>query len=142
MGIWSSIRDFYHRWKPEIDLYGIGFLLLVSALITGRTAAAGIVFVLIVIWDIMRRWGEPWRQIGEKEMERRRRASQAIWQERFDSWFSHLQKEPPPHLEPDQQTRLIPSPTPDGEEPPESPAPIQESEKPASVIPPPVTHDT
>ncbi|TDU71443.1 hypothetical protein EI77_02567 [Prosthecobacter fusiformis] len=144
MGIWSSIRDFYQRWKPEIDLYGVGFLLFGSALVLDKYKAAWVVLGCVLVMDAMRRWGEPYRQIGKAEMERRRRVNKAYWDDRFGQWFSRFHPEPPP-AEPPQPaptTHVIPNPMRDGEEPPESPAPIQIAEKPPAIIPPPVTHDT
>lgn len=144
MGIWSSIRDFYFRWKPEIDLYGISGLLILSAIVTDRWAAAGVVFVAMLIIDAMRRWGEPYRQLGKQELERRRRENKAYWDERFGDLFSRFHQDPedapPPAAAP--STRLIPQPRREDEEPPESPAPIVEPAKPAAPVPPPVTHDT
>lgn len=141
MGIWSSIRDFYRKWKPEIDLYGIGFLLIISALLTNRMLAAGIVFVGMFTLDAMRRWGEPWRQIGEKEWERRRLANQQLWKERMEELFSRFKDEPPL---PTTTTHLIPRPERSELEPdlPESPAPILEPKNSLPPVAPPVTHDT
>ncbi|MEN3940321.1 hypothetical protein WJU23_03430 [Prosthecobacter sp. SYSU 5D2] len=142
MGIWSSIRDFYFRWKPELDLYGISALLILSAIITDRWAAAGIVFIGMLIMDAMRRWGEPYRQLGKAELERRRRENKAYWDERFAEWFGRFQKDPD-DAPPPAATRLIPQPRRDDEEPPpESPALIVEEEKPVIPVPPPVTHET
>lgn len=138
MVIWSSIRDFYRRWKPEIDLYGVGLVLLTSAMVTGRFAAGCIVFALVLIIDAMRRWGEPWRQLGEKEIERRRLASQERWRETLADLKARFGKEPPP-LPP--TTRVIQAPARE-DDLPESPAPIVESVKPAPPPIPPVTHDT
>ena len=138
MVIWSSIRDFYRRWKAEIDLYGVGFVLLTSALVTGRFAAGCIVLALVLIIDAMRRWGEPWRQLGEKELERRRLANQQRWQETVADLRARFTREPPP---PPPATRLIPAPPPE-EDLPESPAPIVEEAKPPAPIIPPVTHNT
>lgn len=144
MGIWSSILDFYRRWKPEIDLYGIGLLCLVSALVTGRHAAAGIVIVLVLLIDAMRRWGEPYRQIGKAEMEQKHRASKAYWEERFSDWFGRHRPDPatPPPQPAAPVTHLIPNPRRDGEDPPESPGGPMLPEKPPVIIPPPVTHET
>lgn len=138
MVTWSSIREFYRRWKPEIDLYGIGFVLLASALVTRRYAAGCIVLAVVLILDAMRRWGEPWRQLGEKEIERRRLASQERWQETLADLKARFSKEPPP-LPP--TTRVIPAP-PRENDLPESPAPIVETAKPPAPFTPPVTHDT
>jgi hypothetical protein len=146
MGIWSFIHDFYSKWKPEIKLYGIGFLLLTSALVKGKWGAAIIIFAGVVILDAMRRWGEPYRQVGEKEFERRRQLNQEIWAERMHNLVSRFRKEPPPlAAEPAPEvTRLIPAPRLDGEDPPESPeaAPLPEPEKTVPPVMPPVTHDT
>ncbi len=144
MGIWSSIRDFYRRWKPEIDIYGIGGLVFFGALVTQKYLAGFIVLVLTLGMDAMRRWGEPYRQAGEKEMERRRQASRAAWEERFADLFGRYRKDSPeaPPAPAPETTHLIPRPMPDGEDPPESPAPIVETEKPAAPAPPVVTHDT
>lgn len=145
MGIWSSIHDFYLRWRPEIRIYGIGLLLFFSAVITGRHTAGSLVLAGMLIMDAMRRWGEPWRQVGEQEFERRRRANQELWAERFSSWLGRNgRKEPPPAAPPTATTLVIPNParTADEDDLPESPAAIVDSEKPAVIIPPPVTHDT
>lgn len=144
MGIWSSIRDFYRKWKPEIDLYGIGFLLLGSALITGRWGAAIIIFVGIFIIDAMRRWGEDYRQLGEQEFARRRQANREFWAERTHDFLSRFRKEPPPSPPAPEVTRLIPATMREDEDPPESPeaAPLPEPEKNVSPVMPPVTHDT
>lgn len=147
MGIWSSIREFYRRRKPEIDLYGIGFLLMGSALVTGRYAAAGVVFAIMILLDVMRRWGEPYRKLGEKEWARRQEVSQAYWREHFTAIRQRLQGDADVD-EPSQTTNIIPAPTPstylgiDDEPPPESPAPLQDSSKPTPPSPPSVTHDT
>lgn len=138
MVIWSSIRDFYRRWKPEIDLYGVGFVLLASALVSRRYAAGCIVLALVLILDAMRRWGEPWRQLGEKEIERRRLASQERWQETISDLKARFRKQPPT---PPPATRFIPAPPPE-DDLPESPAPIVETVKPPAPFTPPVTHDT
>lgn len=138
MVTWSSIRDFYRRWKPEIDLYGVGFVLLSSALVTKRYAAGCIVLVVVLILDAMRRWGEPWRQLGEKEIERRRLASQDRWQETLAGLKARFSKEPPP-LPP--TPRLIPVPARE-DDLPESPPPIVEAVKLPAPFTPPVTHDT
>jgi hypothetical protein len=138
MVTWSSIRDFYRRWKPEIDLYGVGFVLLSSALVTKRYAAGCIVLAVVLILDAMRRWGEPWRQLGEKEIERRRLASQERWQETLADLKARFSKQPPPMPS---TTRVIPAP-PSEEDLPESPPPIVEAVKPPAPIIPPVTHDT
>jgi hypothetical protein len=138
MVTWSSIRDFYRRWKPEIDLYGVGFVLLSSALVTKRYAAGCIVLAVVLILDAMRRWGEPWRQLGEKEIERRRLASQERWQETLADLKARFSKQPPPLSS---TTRVIPAP-PREDDLPESPPPIVEAAKPPAPIIPPVTHDT
>lgn len=166
MGIWLSIRDFCVRWKAELLLYGIGFLLLASALATGKGLAAGVVFFILIVWDVARRWGEPWRQMGEAEFRRRQQASRAYWQERAQAFFARLngnEDDAPAASTPGadghgQPTRLIRQPqagqntalTPSGdpeEEPPESPGGIQETAPPRRTPPPaapevPVTHDT
>lgn len=141
MGIWSSIREFYQTWKPEIHLYGIGFLLMVSGLLTGKWVATCLVFTLLLIMDVMRRWGEPWRQIGEKEMERRRLASRQAWQERLHEWTQRLRGEPPIAAAA-QPAEDVSPPRGNEEDLPESPAPIRETEKPPAPVLPPVTHDT
>jgi hypothetical protein len=138
MVTWSSIRDFYRRWKPEIDLYGVGFVLLSSALVTKRYAAGCIVLAVVLILDAMRRWGEPWRQLGAKEIERRRLASQERWQETLADLKARFSKQPPPMPS---TTRVIPAP-PREDDLPESPPPIVEAVKPPAPIIPPVTHDT
>lgn len=147
MGIWLSIRNFYRRWKPEIDIYGLGFLLMGSALITGRFGAAVIILVIMLMMDAMRRWGEPYRQLGEQEMERRRLANQQFWRERTADFLSRFQKDPDDAPPP--ASRVIPNPqrlppaTDADEPPPESPAPIVASEPPPPTAPiPPVTHET
>jgi len=143
MGIWSSIHDFYLKRKPEIRLYGIGFILLASALIKEKWGAAIIVFVSVVIMDAMRRWGEDYRQLGEQEFARRRQANREFWAERTHAFISRFHQEAPPPDPTAEITRLIPAPRPDGEDPPESPAaPLPEPEKNISPILPPVTHDT
>ena len=144
MGIWSSIREFYRRWKAEIDLYGIGFLLFSSALVVENYKAAWVILFIVLVMDAMRRWGEPYRQMGKREMELRRQASKARWEARFGNLFSRFHKDPdePARTSPPPATYVIPRPRPDGEEPPESPAQIVETAKPAPPVPPPVTHDT
>lgn len=87
MGIWSSILEFCRKWKPELRLYGIGGLLFVCALLTGRFAAGLIVLLGTLAMDAMRRWGEPWRQLGERENERRKQERQQWWEERVASFF-------------------------------------------------------
>lgn len=155
MGIWSSIRDFCTRWKAELLLYGIGFLLLGSALATGKGLAAGVVFFILIVWDVARRWGEPWRQMGEAEFHRRQQASRAYWQERAQGFLARLRGDSDGDDEAaGQATRLIrqpqaaakhprpPTGAPD-EEPSESPTGIQEGPPTPPAPPPaPVTHDT
>lgn len=149
MGIWSSIRDFYRRWKPEIDLYGIGFLLFTSALITKKYTAAIIILFGVLIAHAVRRWGEPYLQAGKEEMERRKRVRKEYWDERFAELFSRFHKtpdDPPPATA--ETTRVIPQPKPqqrldsDQDDLPESPGGIAIAEKPTSPAPPPVTHET
>jgi hypothetical protein len=138
MVTWSSIREFYRRWKPEIDLYSVGFVLLASALVTGRIAAGCIVLAVVLLIDAMRRWGEPWRQLGEKELERRRRVNQERWQETLADLKTRFAKDSPP---PPPATRVIPA-LPREDDLPESPPPIVEATKPPAPAIPPVTHDT
>lgn len=160
MGIWSSIRDFCSRWKAELLLYGIGFLLLGSALATGKGLAAGLVFLILILWDVARRWGEPWRQLGEAEFRRRQQASRDYWQQRAQAFFARLRGGNPDHegdtagqaaaprLIRQPQSQAAPKharyPADDPEdEPPESPGGIQESPPPPPAPPAaPVTHDT
>lgn len=151
MASWSSIRDkayaFYHRWKAEIQIYGIGLLLTFSGLATGRDKAAGIVFGIMILYDLMRRFGEPYRALGEQEYARKQQARQQWWREQTEDLLGRfvVQTPPPPPPAPTSTpTRLIPSPTNSDEEPPESPA----STLPTTDGPPPppptplVTHQT
>lgn len=161
MDIWSSIRDFCSRWKAELLLYGIGFLLLGSALATGKGLAAGLVFLILILWDVARRWGEPWRQLGEAEFRRRQQASRDYWQQRAQAFFARLRGGNPDHDgdtagQAAAATRLIRQPHAQSQpkharhladdpedEPPESPGGIQESPPPPPAPPAaPVTHDT
>lgn len=145
MGIWSSILEFYRRWKPQIDLYGVGFLLFASALATERHKAAALILVLVLITAAVRRWGEPYREIGKEEMELKRRASKAYWDDRFGHWFGRYYQEPPapsPPVTTAPATYLIPRPGRDGEDPPESPGSPMLPDKAPIIIPPPVTHET
>ncbi|MEZ5386759.1 MAG: hypothetical protein R3F13_14700 [Prosthecobacter sp.] len=141
MGIWSSIRDFYRRWRPELLLYGLGFLLLVSALSLGKLAAAMVVFVLMCIADAMRRWGEPYRQHGKALLEIRRRAHQQEIAENVAWFMARFHKEAPPP-----PTPPLESPTPSAEEDaPESPSGPLPDVSPDKLPPPPtgsVTHET
>lgn len=150
MASWLSIRDkayaFYHRWKAEIQIYGIGLLLTFSGLATGRDKAAGIVFGIMILYDLMRRFGEPYRALGEQEYARKQQARQQWWREQTEDLLGRfvVQTPPPPPAPTSAPTRLIPAPTNSDEEPPESPA----STLPTTDGPPPppptplVTHQT
>jgi hypothetical protein len=150
MASWLSIRDkayaFYHRWKAEIQIYGIGLLLTFSGLATGRDKAAGIVFGIMILYDLMRRFGEPYRALGEQEFARKQQARQQWWREQTEDLLGRfvVQTPPPPPAPTSAPTRLIPAPTNSDEEPPESPA----SMLPTTDGPPPppptplVTHQT
>lgn len=150
MASWLSIRDkayaFYHRWKAEIQIYGIGLLLTFSGLATGRDKAAGIVFGIMILYDLMRRFGEPYRALGEQEFARKQQARQQWWREQTEDLLGRfvVQTPPPPPAPTSAPTRLIPAPTNSDEEPPESPA----STLPTTDGPPPppptplVTHQT
>lgn len=140
MGIWSSILEFCRRWKRELRLYGAGLLLVISALATGKWAAACILLAIVIVLDAMHRWGEPWRELGEKEFARRQQANKEYWHEQTAAFLSAFQKDEPP---PAETTRVISRPPADEDEDlPESPAPIVETEKPVLPPPPVVTHDT
>lgn len=140
MGIWSSILEFCRRWKRELRLYGAGLLLITSALASGKWAAACVIFAIVIILDAMHRWGEPWREIGEKEFARRQQANREYWKETAGAFFARFQKEdlPPSASAPPAPIRR---PEPD-EDLPESPGGITEPEKPAPPPAPVVTHDT
>ncbi|SKB05189.1 hypothetical protein SAMN02745166_04198 [Prosthecobacter debontii] len=142
MDIWSSIRDFYRRWKREIHLYGTGFLLFSSALITNRLIAGLIILVLTLLIDAMHRWGEEFRMRGESVMEERKKRNRELIGDLAAKWLTPTpaQEEAPPHLP--ATTRVIPRPALAEEDLPESPSHIREPEKPAPVVMPPVTHDT
>jgi hypothetical protein len=149
MVTWSSIRDkahaFYHRWKAEIQIYGLGLLLTFSGLATGRDKAAGIVFGIMILYDLMRRFGEPYRALGEQEFARRQQARQQWWREQTEDLLGRfVVQSPPPPAAPSTLTRLIPSPSSSEEEPAESPAsPLPETD--GTPPPPPtplVTHQT
>jgi hypothetical protein len=153
MEAWSSIRDktcaFYQRWKAEIHIYGIGLLLTLSGLLTGREKAAAIVFGIMLLYDLMRRFGEPYRALGEQEITRRQQAQQQWWREQTEDLISRFlvrttppaSATPPP---PPPPTRLIAAPGSQDEEPPESPSsPLAEIERPTAPSPIPiVTHPT
>ncbi len=148
MASWSSIRDkahaFYHRWKAEIQIYGLGLLLTFSGLATGRDKAAGIVFGIMILYDLMRRFGEPCRALGEQEFARRQQARQQWWREQTEDLLGRFLVRSDPPTAPPAPTRLIPSPSSSEEEPPESPvSPLPETD--ISPPPPPtplVTHQT
>ncbi len=150
MASWSSIRDnaqvFYQRWKPEIQIYGLGLLLTFSGLATGRDKAAGIVFGIMILYDLMRRFGEPYRALGEHEYARRQQARQQWWREQTEDLLARfiVPSAQPPPTPPPASTRLIPSPSSLEEDPPESPStPLPELD--SAPAPPPtplVTHST
>lgn len=150
MAFWSSIRDkahaFYQRWKAEIQIYGLGLLLTFSGLATGRDKAAGIVFGIMILYDLMRRFGEPYRALGEQEYARRQQVRQQWWREQTEDLLSRfvVPSTPPPPSPPPVPTRLIPSPTSSEEEPPESPStPLPEIDSVPTPPPTPlVTHST
>lgn len=141
MGIWSSIRDFYRRWRPELQIYGLGFMLIISALTLGRFAPAAIVFVLMCIADAMRRWGEPYRQHGKALLEIRRRAHQQEIAENVAWFMARFRKTPPPS-----PALPLESPAPPADEDaPESPSGPLLDISPDKLPPPPagsVTHET
>jgi hypothetical protein len=149
MAFWSSIRDkahaFYQRWKAEIQIYGIGLLLTFSGLATGRDKAAGIVFGIMILYDLMRRFGEPYRALGEQEFARRQQARQQWWREQTEDLLGRfIVQPPPPPPATTAPTRLIPAPLGTEEDLPESPSsPLPETD--SSPTPPPtpvVTHPT
>ena len=150
MAFWSSIRDkahaFYQRWKAEIQIYGLGLLLTFSGLTTGRDKAAGIVFGIMILYDLMRRFGEPYRALGEQEFARRQQAQQKWWREQTEDLLGRFvvrSTPPPPTIPPPASTRLIPAPDSPEEDLPESPStalPDIESELPPPT--PVVTHPT
>ena len=94
MASWSSIRDkahaFYHRWKAEIQIYGLGLLLTFSGFATGRDKAAAIVFCITILYDLMRRFGEPYRALGEQEYARRQQVRQKWWREQTEDLLSRF----------------------------------------------------
>ncbi len=152
MGTWSSIRDkasaFYHRWKPEIQIYGVGLLLTFSGLANGRHKAAGIVFTLMIVYDLMRRYGEPYRALGEQEFARRSQERRQWWKEQTEDLLSRFvvpTSVPPPAVPQSEppSTRLILRPAVDDEEPPESPSSsLPDHDTPPPMPPPLVTHQT
>lgn len=149
MVTWSSIRDkahaFCHRWKAEIQIYGIGLLLTFSGLCTGREKAAGIVFGIMILFDLLRRFGEPYRALGEQEFTRRQQARQQWWREQTEDLIGRFVVQSPLPTPPSPaSTRLIPAPSSSGEDPPESPASIlPETDRPPTLPPTPVvTHPT
>lgn len=151
MASWSSIRDkahaFYHRWKAEIQIYGLGLLLTFSGLATGRDKAAAIVFCITILYDLMRRFGEPYRALGEQEYARRQQARQQWWREQTEDLLSRFivpSAPPPPTTPPPASTRLIPSLSSSKEDPPESPStPLPEIDSVPTPPPTPlVTHST
>ncbi len=149
MASWSSIRDkahaFYHRWKAEIQIYGLGLLLTFSGLATGRDKAAAIVFGIMILYDLMRRFGEPYRALGEQEYARRQQAQQKWWREQTEDLLARFVVPSAPPTTPPPPTRLIPSPLITAEEdPPESPAsPLPETDgSPPPPLTPFVTHQT
>lgn len=145
---WSSIRDsvisFIRRWKPELQIYGTGFLLMASALYTGRMAAALVIFGLIILAHLMYHYGEPYRRHGEAEFARRRQENREYWDQLFAGFRARFQPGRDADRTPASSTRIISAPAtgPTAADLPESPEPIVES--PAVIEPPrpPVTHET
>ncbi len=148
MDTWSSFRDkaelFYRTWKPEIQIYGIGFMLTICGILTRRDKAALIVFGLTIIYDLMRRYGEPYRQLGEQEILRRQKKQQQWWKEQTEDILHRFIGRRADQDRPKETvTRLIPAPTRQGEDPPESPSsPLPEIKTTTSSVRPPVTHET
>ncbi len=148
MDTWSSIRDkaqlFYRTWKPEIQIYGIGFMLTICGILTHRDTAALLVFSLTILYDIMRRFGEPYRQLGEQEIARRKREQQQWWKEQAEDMLLRFTGRRASQREQTSVTRLIPAPhVVQDEEPPESPSnPLPEIKATESSVRPPVTHET
>lgn len=148
MVTWSSIRDkahaFLQRWKAEIQIYGLGLLLTFSGLATGRDKAAGLVFGIMILYDLMRRFGEPYRVLGEQEFARRKQARQRWWREQTEDLLGRfVVQSPPPAAAPPPPTRLIPAPGAQEEDLPESPVTSpSETDKPLPPPTPVVTHPT
>lgn len=149
MDTWSSIRDkaelFYRTWKPEIQIYGIGLMLTICGILTRRDKAALLVFSLTLLYDLMRRFGEPYRQLGAEEFKRRQLERQLWWKQQTEDLLQRLigRHEPPNSpvkAHPPQPLIRLNS---QAEEPPESPSsPLPESRHASSQLPPPVTHET
>jgi hypothetical protein len=141
---WSSIRDscisFIRRWRTGLQIYGIGFLLMASALYTGRVAAAMVIFGLVILAHLMHRYGEPYRRHGEAEFARRRQENHEYWDHVFARLRSRLQPDSKRDDKPAGPAGIIT--TPGNDDRPESPAPMVET--PVVVEPPrpPVTHET
>lgn len=70
MDIWSSIPEpvlqFCRQWKRELIRYGLAAAFFISALGTGRWAAAAVILPGIGVMYAFDRWGEPWRKRGEE----------------------------------------------------------------------------
>lgn len=62
----SSIREFYHLHRREVHRYGFVALFFFGALATGRIAVSLLVLLGGGVMYAYDRWGEPWRQKGEK----------------------------------------------------------------------------
>lgn len=147
MANWSSIRDscegFIQRWKPELQIYGIGFLLMASALYTGRMAAALVIFGLLILAHLMHHYGEPYRRHGEAEFGRRKIRHREYWDQVFASLRSKLKPGGPDHpLTPPTRVIAAPAGSEDDGGRPESPAPIKEPAACTGTPKPTVTHET
>ncbi len=73
MADWSSIRELYYLYKPEIRRYGTCLFGIVIGLLAGHWQLSTCFFAAMVIMYAHERWGRPWAKRGEQVLKGRSR---------------------------------------------------------------------